>query len=35
MKLIIHGGFFSESRTNQELKRAKTGSIKGDCDFGA
>jgi L-asparaginase len=23
MKLIIHGGFFSESRTNQEMKHAK------------
>ncbi|HEX8608641.1 MAG TPA: isoaspartyl peptidase/L-asparaginase, partial [Pedobacter sp.] len=23
MKLIIHGGFFSESATNQETKRAK------------
>lgn len=23
MKLIIHGGFFSESQTNQEIKRAK------------
>ena len=23
MKLIIHGGFFSESGTNQEIKKAK------------
>lgn len=23
MKIIIHGGFFSESKTNQEMKRAK------------
>ena len=23
MKLIIHGGFFSESQTNQEIKKAK------------
>ena len=28
MKLIIHGGFFSESRTNQEIKRAKQQALK-------
>lgn len=28
MKLIIHGGFFSESHTNQETKTAKQNSLK-------
>ena len=28
MKLIIHGGFFSESSTNQETKRAKQDALK-------
>src|SRR3569833_3326093 len=27
MKLIIHGGFFSESKTNQEVKQAKQEAI--------
>ena len=27
MKLIIHGGFFSESATNQETKRAKQDAL--------
>jgi L-asparaginase len=28
MKLIIHGGFFSESRTNQEMKHAKQDALR-------
>ncbi len=28
MKLIIHGGFFSESNTNQEVKKAKQEALK-------
>jgi L-asparaginase len=28
MKLIIHGGFFSESLTNQEIKKAKQEALK-------
>ena len=28
MKLIIHGGFFSESRTNQEMKHAKQQALR-------
>jgi L-asparaginase len=28
MKLIIHGGFFSESKTNQEMKRAKQEALR-------
>ena len=28
MKLIIHGGFFSESGTNQEMKRAKQDALR-------
>ena len=28
MKLIIHGGFFSESRTNHEVKKAKQEALK-------
>ncbi|RYZ96256.1 MAG: asparaginase [Sphingobacteriaceae bacterium] len=28
MKLIIHGGFFSESQTNQEVKQAKQNALK-------
>jgi L-asparaginase len=27
MKLIIHGGFFSESQTNQEVKKAKQDAL--------
>ncbi|MGY0039792.1 hypothetical protein [Pedobacter sp. NJ-S-72] len=27
MKLIIHGGFFSESSTNQETKKAKQDAL--------
>ena len=27
MKLIIHGGFFSESNTNQETKKAKQDAL--------
>ncbi|MBE9586920.1 isoaspartyl peptidase/L-asparaginase [Mucilaginibacter sp. JRF] len=28
MKLIIHGGFFSESQTNQEVKQAKQNALR-------
>jgi L-asparaginase len=28
MKLIIHGGFFSESQTNQEIKKAKLDALE-------
>src|SRR5471030_514041 len=28
MKLIIHGGFFSESKTNQEVKHAKQEALR-------
>src|ERR1700755_2681472 len=28
MKLIIHGGFFSESLTNQEVKKAKQDALR-------
>jgi isoaspartyl peptidase/L-asparaginase-like protein (Ntn-hydrolase superfamily) len=28
MKIIIHGGFFSESGTNQEVKKAKQEALK-------
>src|SRR6201989_337193 len=28
MKLIIHGGFFSESKTNQEMKQAKQQALR-------
>ncbi len=28
MKLIIHGGFFSESQTNQEIKKAKQDALE-------
>ena len=28
MKLIIHGGFFSESLTNQEVKKAKQDALQ-------
>src|ERR1700710_3230018 len=28
MKLIIHGGFFSESKTNQEVKQAKQEALR-------
>src|ERR1700761_8517073 len=28
MKIIIHGGFFSESKTNQEMKRAKQEALR-------
>jgi len=28
MKLIIHGGFFSESLTNQEVKKAKQEALR-------
>ena len=31
MKLIIHGGFFSESKTNPEMKYAKQAGTAGDC----
>ena len=27
MKIIIHGGFFSESQTNQEVKKAKQDAL--------
>jgi L-asparaginase len=34
MKLIIHGGFFSESLTNQEIKKAKQEALEQIVDLG-
>ncbi|PST84864.1 asparaginase [Pedobacter yulinensis] len=34
MKIIIHGGFFSESDTNQETKRAKQEALAMICEKG-
>lgn len=34
MKLIIHGGFFSESLTNQEVKKAKQEALSGIVKLG-
>lgn len=34
MKIIIHGGFFSESRTNQEVKQAKQEALKEIVELG-
>ena len=34
MKLIIHGGFFSESLTNQEVKKAKQDALKEIAELG-
>jgi len=34
MKLIIHGGFFSESQTNQEIKKAKQGALTEIVKYG-
>ena len=34
MKLIIHGGFFSESLTNQEVKKAKQEALSGIVRLG-
>src|SRR5437868_6470727 len=34
MKLIIHGGFFSESLTNQEVKKAKQDALLHIADLG-
>jgi L-asparaginase len=34
MKLIIHGGFFSESQTNQEIKIAKQQALEGIVKLG-
>src|ERR1700712_2352523 len=34
MKLIIHGGFFSESKTNQEVKAAKQAALKKKGELG-
>ena len=34
MKLIIHGGFFSESHTNQEVKKAKQQALKEIVELG-
>jgi L-asparaginase len=34
MKLIIHGGFFSESQTNQEVKKAKQEALAGIVKLG-
>jgi L-asparaginase len=34
MKLIIHGGFFSESNTNQEVKKAKQGALREIAELG-
>jgi len=34
MKLIIHGGFFSESQTNQEVKKAKQEALKEIAELG-
>jgi L-asparaginase len=34
MKLIIHGGFFSESNTNQEVKKAKQEALKEIVELG-
>ena len=34
MKLIIHGGFFSESQTNQQVKKAKQDALTEIVKFG-
>lgn len=34
MKLIIHGGFFSESQTNQEVKKAKQDALRDIVQMG-
>jgi L-asparaginase len=34
MKLIIHGGFFSESNTNQEVKKAKQDALSRIAELG-
>jgi L-asparaginase len=34
MKLIIHGGFFSESNTNQEVKKAKQDALREIVELG-
>jgi L-asparaginase len=34
MKLIIHGGFFSESKTNHEVKKAKQDALKEIAELG-
>ena len=34
MKIIIHGGFFSESNTNQEVKKAKQEALKEIVELG-
>src|ERR1700744_1334012 len=34
MKIIIHGGFFSESQTNQEIKKAKQEALAGIVKLG-
>jgi L-asparaginase len=34
MKLIIHGGFFSESQTNREIKKAKQEALAGIVELG-
>jgi L-asparaginase len=34
MKLIIHGGFFSESQTNREIKKAKQEALAGIVKLG-
>jgi L-asparaginase len=34
MKIIIHGGFFSESQTNQEIKKAKQEALAGIVELG-
>ena len=34
MKLIIHGGFFSESNTNLEVKKAKQEALKEIAELG-
>lgn len=34
MKLIIHGGFFSESQTNHEVKKAKQEALKRIAELG-
>src|ERR1700735_2590117 len=34
MKIIIHGGFFSESQTNQEIKKAKQQALEGIVKLG-
>jgi L-asparaginase len=34
MKIIIHGGFFSESQTNQEIKQAKQEALREIVELG-